>query len=107
MATTKRKKSLTKVPTVSQQEATKQDTSTVLNPLSTKYPYLDENELQTLSVLSIGNTDIHQLSMARTLRGIERKQAEHGDSIIKIGKVVGDYSVHEPLPYFSVSLIRS
>lgn len=107
METTKRKKPSAKASTVSQKEGTKQDAGEVLNPLSSKYPYLDESELQILSVLSIGNTDIHQLSMARILRGIERKQAEHGDSIIKIGRVVGDYGVHEPLPYFSVKLTRS
>lgn len=101
------KKTKAKVSDVNTQKATKQSAGGVLNPLSSKYPYLDESELQTLSVLSIGNTDIRQLSMARILRGIERKQSEHGDSIIKIGRVVGDYGVHEPLPYFSVNLTRS
>lgn len=94
-----------KVTAKSKQEATKQEAVEVLTPLATKYPYLDEYAIKALLGLSKEPENIFQLGVAKVLRGVERKQAEHGDKIIEISTAIGVFGLHDPLPYFSVKLV--
>lgn len=105
MATTKRnQKTVAKVSTVNTQEATKQAAEEVLMEIPSQYSYLSKEQLKTLSTLHEFRVDVHTLPVAKMLRDIERDQASAGHSLIKIGKVIGNYDVHEPHPYFSVKL---
>jgi hypothetical protein len=85
-------------------EGTKQAAGEILMEAPSQYSYLSKEQLKTLSTLHEFRVDVHTLPVAKMLRDIERDQASSGHSLVKIDKVIGDYGVHEPHPYFSVEL---
>lgn len=87
-------------PPVASQEAITE----VSTPNLSSYEYLSLEQLEKLSMLHEFPVDVHTLPVAKMLRDIERDQAFFGHTLIEIGKVLGDYGVHEPHPYFSVNL---
>ena len=64
-----------------------------------KFLYLSKEEKNAIAQV-VNGADVKSLSLATTLRSVEKKQVEHGDHLIDICSVMGDYKVTESLPYF-------
>lgn len=85
-------------------KGTKQASDEVLSPVPDKYSYLSTEQLKLLRTLHEWRVDIHHLSTAKMLRQIEQCQEFFNHNLVEIGPVIGDYGIHESLPYFSAKL---
>lgn len=88
-------------PVTSQESITE-----ALTPNLTVYAYLSESDLECLSELPSDGSplDVFSLKLAKGLRVIEHKQSENGHKLVDIRKCIGNYGVHDQLPYFSARL---
>jgi len=68
------------------------------------YMYLSTEHIKLICELHDFPIDIHKLNIAKLLRDIERDQQFFNHSVVVIGRVLGDYGVHDHHPYFSVKL---
>lgn len=86
--------------------ALQEEITEVLTTNLSGYEYLTESDLECLSQLPSdgGSLDVFSLKLAKGLRVIEHKQSENGHKLVDIRKCIGNYGVHDQLPYFSARL---
>lgn len=63
------------------------------------FNYLSTDEKKAITQV-IHGVDVTSLSLATTLRNIEKKQTEHDHDLIMICSAQGDYDAYESQPYF-------